>query len=308
MPLKDYYQILGVDKNADADTIKTAYRNLAKEHHPDANKGDRSAEKRFTEINEAYDVLGSDGNRRKYDSLVEQERTGRYHPPGGRNAQGFDDGVDWDAILSSLFGWEGGSYAAGHGGGFSFESFSRGDASDPFFGTDGVYTRNTSRKSLDVENTIRLTLREAYSGAEKTIRIAGKDQIRFRVPAGIRPGERIRLEGMGDEKDGRRGDRYLKVELTAEPGLSLDGLDVTLEREIAPWDAALGTSIKLSPLKDELTVKVQPGTRGGVKLRVRGQGYRDRDGNRGDLFVMLTIQNPDPLPEAAREAYRKLRK
>lgn len=308
MPIKDYYKALGVDKSADTDTIKTAYRKLAKEHHPDRNKGSKEAEQRFTEINEAYDVLGSEENRKKYDSLVEQQRTGRYTPPGGRSGAGYDD-VNWDEILSQMFGWEGGSYAAGHspfGGGFSFESFSNGDPDDPFFGDGGVYTRRTSRRSLDITNTIRVPLRDAFVGAEKTIRISGGEPLRFRVPAGIRSGEAIRLEGLGNtDSKGNKGDRLLVIELTAETGLSLDGLDIIVDREITPWDAALGTTIKLAPLKEEISIKVKPDTRSGMRLRVRAHGYRDRDGRRGDLYVSLTVQNPSSLPEEIREAYEK---
>ncbi|MDR1569301.1 MAG: DnaJ domain-containing protein [Oscillospiraceae bacterium] len=318
MPIKDYYKVLGVEKTADATAVKTAYRKLAKDHHPDRNNGSKDAEQRFTEINEAYDVLGNEENRKKYDALVEQERTGRFHPQSGRASQGFEDGVDWDEILSAMFGWEGGSYAAGHSrnrGGFSgyspeysFEGFANGDPDDPFFGEGGVYTRVGGRGSLNVENTIQVSLKEAFAGAEKTIRIAGSEPVRFQIPAGAQPGERIRLEGMGgSDAKGNRGDRILKIELTAEPGLTLDGLNVTVEREISPWDAALGATLTLSPLKEELSVRVQAGARSGMKLRVRGQGYRDRSGRRGDLFVSLTIQNPSPLPEYVRAAYDKAR-
>ncbi|MDR1261941.1 MAG: DnaJ domain-containing protein [Oscillospiraceae bacterium] len=314
VPIKDYYKILGVEKNADQNAIKSRFRKLAKELHPDVNPGDKDAEKKFTEISEAYDVLGSADNRKKYDALVEQQRSGRFHAPGGVQysyAGGMgDDGVDWDAILSTMFGWEGGSYAAGRRGasdgdsGYEFEGFRGFQDSGGIFGGDSRFN-----SALDIENMIQVPLKEAFTGAEKTIRIAGKDQVRFKIPAGIQPGERVRLDSLGKEDgSGRRGDRLLKIELTAETGVALDGINLTVEREIAPWDAALGTTLPLSPLDKEIKVKVKPGTRGGTVLRVRGQGYIDRAGRRGDLLVKLTIQNPAALPEAARKAYEEIHK
>ena len=195
--------------------------------------------------------------------------------------------IDWDDILSQMFGWTGGSFAAGRspfgrGGGFAYES-------------------------LDVENTIRVPLREAFIGAEKTIRIGGTEQVKFRIPAGIQPGERIVLPGKGKAgQDGRRGDRLLRIELTGAEGLVLDGLDLRMAHEIPPWDAALGTTLEITPLDKQLSVKVKPDARSGMKLRVAGQGYRDRSGNRGDLFIELVIQNPRTLPAEVAEFYKTM--
>jgi curved DNA-binding protein len=308
VPIKDYYKILGVEKNADQAAVKSRFRKLAKELHPDVNGGDKDAERKFTEVSEAYDVLGNADNRKKYDTLVEQQRSGRFNAQGaGQYSYGGmgEDGIDWDAILGAMFGWEGGSYTPGNHGagggssGYDFEGFRGFGDMGGVFGGDSRYN-----SPLDIENTIQVPLKEAFTGTEKTIRIGGKDQVRFTVPAGIQPGERIRLDGLGREDgNGRRGDRLLKVELTAETGLSLDGINLTAERELTPWDAALGATLPLSPLDKEIKVKVKPGTRGGTVLRARGQGYRDRDGRRGDLLVKLTIQNPAPLPESVRRAY-----
>jgi curved DNA-binding protein len=305
LPIKDYYKILGVDKAADQSAIKTRFRKLAKELHPDTHPGDKDAEKKFTEVSEAYDVLGNDANRKKYDALVEQQRSGRFRP-GGNAAYSYssgmgDDGIDWDAILSTMFGWEGGSYAAG----------GRDSRDDPFasggFGGMGeMFGGDMARfnSTLDIENTIQVPLKEAFTGTEKTIRIAGKDAVRFRIPAGVQPGERVRLDGQGKEDaSGRRGDRLLRIELTAETGLSLEGINIIAAKDITPWDAALGTTISLTPLDKEIKVKVKPGAKSGSTLRVRGQGYRDRSGHRGDLMVKITIQNPDILPDAIRGAY-----
>ena len=159
--------------------------------------------------------------------------------------------------------------------------------------------------------TMYAVLLNAKSGdadALKSVKLAisGGEPLRFRVPAGIRSGEAIRLEGLGNtDSKGNKGDRLLVIELTAETGLSLDGLDIIVDREITPWDAALGTTIKLAPLKEEISIKVKPDTRSGMRLRVRAHGYRDRDGRRGDLYVSLTVQNPSSLPEEIREAYEK---
>lgn len=306
MPMKDYYSVLGVDKAATSDQIKSAYRKLAKEFHPDRNK-DKGAEAKFTEINEAYDVLGDDDKRRKYDNVKEQARTGTYRAPNGA----YSSDVNWDEVLSNIFGWEGGSYAASHGAGrrgFSFNSFSRGNADDPFFGDDGIYTRQGGRQpqSLDVVNNIRVTMKEAFEGAKRTISINGREKTVFQIPRMSPEGTVITLPGMGNANDrNERGDRRLVLEIETEPGVTLSGGDITVERDITPWDAALGTKIVVAPLSDEISVNVKPGARSGMKLRVPRQGFVDKRGNRGDLFVKLTIQNPSVIPSDILEAYKK---
>ncbi|MDR2504798.1 MAG: DnaJ domain-containing protein [Oscillospiraceae bacterium] len=244
MPIKDYYQVLGVEKDAKPDAIKSAYRKLAKKHHPDANRGSKDAEKKFGEINEAYEVLGNDENRRKYDDMVEQQKSGRYAPPSGFSNVTYEGGdYDWDSILSQMFGFDhnyGGTSATGSFKGYDFSPFSRGDASDPFFGNDGVYTKK-------------------------------------------------------------------KAPTKREP----EELDVTVNRDLTPWDAALGTTVSVSVTMagqtNTIEAQVPPNTKSGTKLRIKGYGKPGAKGTRGDLYVLITIQNPNPLPENVREFYSKIR-
>ncbi|MEG0766337.1 MAG: J domain-containing protein, partial [Clostridia bacterium] len=171
----------------------------------------------------------------------------------------------------------------------------------------GSYEQNfRAHESLDVENTITVPLREAYEGTQKSIRIAGEEVLQFSIPAGIQPDERICLRARGRMgKSGRRGDRYLRIAFSADDQMTLEGLDIHMTRDIMPWDAALGATLDILPLTQHLRVKVKPGTRSGVKLRLAGQGYRDKQGRRGDLYLTLVVQNPAHLTPELTTLYQQ---
>lgn len=293
---KDYYAILGVDKKATSDEIKKAYRKLAKKYHPDIAGNTKENVDKFKEISEAYEILSSDENRRKYDQLMDDIRSGR-NPYGsgagggpGADWQTYTSGSaggfgDWDDILSQFFGMGADSYSSG------------------FARSRGV----KHQTSLDVENIITVSLRDAYTGGRKTIRLDDGKTVDFNLPAGVLAGERIKLSGLGRVgADGRKGNRILQVEIARDDELDLNGLDVTMKLTIAPWTAALGGKADVRPFDSRITVQIPAGSRAGQRLRVPGQGYRDRQGRRGDLYLQLTIQNPSYISSEMRELYRKL--
>lgn len=295
---KDYYAILGVDKKATSDEIKKAYRKLAKKYHPDVAGNTKENVDKFKEISEAYEILSNDENRRKYDQLMDDIKHGR-NPygaaaggPGGTGgwhtytstggAGGFGD---WDDILSQFFGMGADSYSSGFARSRGFKS----------------------QTSLDVENIITVSLRDAYAGGKKTIRLDDGKTVDFNLPAGVLAGDRIKLTGLGRTgPDGRKGNRILQVEIAKDDELDLNGLDVTMNVSVAPWTAALGGKIDVRPFDSRITVQIPANSRGGQRLKVRGQGYRDRQGRRGDLYLKLEIQNPSYISSEMRDLYQKL--
>lgn len=295
---KDYYAILGVDKKATSDEIKKAYRKLAKKYHPDVAGNTKENVDKFKEISEAYEILSNDENRRKYDQLMDDIKHGRnpygaaaggsggaggwhtYTSTGG--AGGFGD---WDDILSQFFGMGADSYSSGFARSRGFKS----------------------QTSLDVENIITVSLRDAYAGGKKTIRLDDGKTVDFNLPAGVLAGDRIKLTGLGRTgPDGRKGNRILQVEIAKDDELDLNGLDVTMSVSIAPWTAVLGGKIDVRPFDSRITVQIPANSRGGQRLKVRGQGYRDRQGRRGDLYLKLEIQNPSYISSEMRDLYQKL--
>ncbi len=295
---KDYYAILGVDKKATSDEIKKAYRKLAKKYHPDVAGNTKENVDKFKEISEAYEILSNDENRRKYDQLMDDIKHGRnpygaaaggsggaggwhtYTSTGG--AGGFGD---WDDILSQFFGMGADSYSSGFARSRGFKS----------------------QTSLDVENIITVSLRDAYAGGKKTIRLDDGKTVDFNLPAGVLAGDRIKLTGLGRTgPDGRKGNRILQVEIAKDDELDLNGLDVTMNVSVAPWTAALGGKIDVRPFDSRITVQIPANSRGGQRLKVRGQGYRDRQGRRGDLYLKLEIQNPSYISSEMRDLYQKL--
>ena len=296
---KDYYAILGVDKKATSDDIKKAYRKLAKKYHPDIAGNTKENVDKFKQLSEAYEILSNEENRRKYDQLMDDIKNGR-NPYGGGASAGQGAGGwhtyttngggaggfgDWDDILSQFFGMGADTYSSGFGRSRGFRS----------------------QTSLDVENIITVSLRDAYAGGKKTIRLDDGKTVDFTLPAGVLAGERIKLNGLGRVgQDGRRGNRILQVEIAKDDELDLNGLDVTMRVSVTPWAAALGGKIDVKPFDNRITVQIPAGSRGGQRLKVRGQGYRDRQGRRGDLYLKLDIQNPAYISPEMRRLYQQL--
>lgn len=311
---KDYYATLGVSRDASAEEIKKAFRQLARRYHPDVAKDKAAAEARFKEINEAYEVLSDPEKRRKYDRLGADwqayEGAGAGAPPGwggggGARPQGFARG--WSATGTGPGGWQ---YHFGGTTGFSdfFEQFfgtRRGGAYSDFFGGGAGAAPEGSHAGADTEADLLVTLEEALHGGERIVRLERMDprsgttetrNLRVRIPAGVRDGQRLRIAGQGEAGagGGPDGDLYLRVRFAAHPDYRVQGDDLYYELELAPWEAVLGATVE-APLPGgrQARVRVPPGTGSGQQLRLRGFGLPKRDGGRGDLYATISISVPD---------------
>ena len=308
---RDYYETLGVSKTASEDEIRTAFRKLARKHHPDVAKDKKTAEEKFKEINEAYEVLSDPEKRKKYDQLgADWNQPGGFQPPPGWGAQqpgggfyqygGTDGGVEFE------FG----------GTGFSdfFEAFFGGGRGRSAFGGFGGRPATAERGS-DVEADIMVTLEEALHGSTRTVslRRAGSNKVetyQVRIPRGVHEGQRIRLAGQGEAgaRGGKSGDLFLRVRLARHPDFTVEGSDLIHEVKTAPWQAVLGTELRVPTLEKTVRLKVPPGTQGGQRFRLRGQGLPGISGERGDLYVVVQMNVPKKLTDREREIWSELAK
>jgi curved DNA-binding protein len=305
---RDYFKVLGVDRGADADTIKRSFRKLARQYHPDVNPGDANAEARFKEISEAYEVLSDPEKRRRY------EQFGQYWnqmggPAGGpAGAAGFD--VDFgrygnfDEFINDLLGRFGAGGAGAYGGmpgGFGFGSGFPGG----FAGARSA-TR-TSQANLDAEATIQLSFSDAFRGCERTLAV-NEERVQVRIPAGVKNGSRLRLKGKGNLQPGtgRRGDLYLTIQLQPHPIWRLDGDQLRAELPLSLDELALGGEVTVATPDGDATVLVPPGLSPGRSLRLKGKGWPLR-GGRGDLLLTPTLKMPDHLSDRERQLLEELR-
>jgi curved DNA-binding protein len=291
MKYKDYYKILGVQRGASEDEIKKAYRKLARKYHPDVSK-EAQAKEKFQEASEAYETLRDKDKRAAYDSLGSGFRPGQdFRPPpdwfdrfGGGKAEDLH-GVD----LSELFE--------------SMGIFGRAQRRSPFGG------RRSAFPGEDLEVPVRLTLEEAFRGAERTVQLDG-GAFTARIPRGATDGQRLRLRGKGGPgvNGGPPGDLYLQIALQPHPLFRASGHDLELEVPVAPWEAALGAEIEVPTLEGRVKMKVPPGSKSGQKLRLAGKGLPLPGGGAGDLYAILGIALPATLTEREKELYEELRK
>jgi DnaJ-class molecular chaperone len=320
---RDYYEVLGVPKTATEDEIKTAYRKLARKYHPDVNPGDKSAEEKFKEINEAYEVLSDADKRKRYDQLGQNWKAGQdFRPPpewegahveygdlgdlfgGGRGQSGFSD------FFESLFG---GRRSARGGAGFAM-------------------------RGQDIEAEIPLTLEEAHRGVKRSITLQSVEtcpdckgsgvkngktcptcrgagviprpkSLEVTIPAGVRDGSVIRLAGQGEPgtNGASTGDLLLHVRIRPHRLFAIAGEDdVQIELPVAPWEAALGAKVMAPTLDGPVEMKIPAGAQGGQRLRLRGQGLNRRGGGRGDEYVKIKIVIPPTLAPQEKELFEKL--
>ncbi len=297
---KDYYDVLGVSRDASQDDIKRAYRKAAAKHHPDRNPDDPSAEDRFKEINEAYTALSDPEKRKVYDAYG---RTGRVPPQGGGFAGAPGGGQVWTNVdpdtfagfsdfFQSLFGG-----SAGMGGGFAGAPGGARVGGDPFADLRGA----RAAAPAPAEGDLALDLHRAYHGGEVAITVGGR-RVTVTVPAGVRPGTTLRLRGQAPSG----GDLHLKIRLRPSGGLRLDGDDVHTTIAVPDHLAALGGSVEVPTLAGPVDLTIPPGSSGGRVLRLRGQGWPTKGGGRGDQHVHLRVSVPATLDDAQREAYRTL--
>jgi curved DNA-binding protein len=305
---RDYYETLGVSKTASEDEIRSAFRKLARKYHPDVAKDKKTAEEKFKQINEAYEVLSDPEKRRKYDQLGENwNQPGGFQPPpqwGGGQSGGFRWGSGDNGGVEFEFG----------GTGFSdfFEAFFGGGRGRSAFG--GFQQRGAmAERGSDVEADIMVTLEEALHGSTRqvSLRRAGSkktETYQVKIPRGVREGQRIRLAGQGEagERGGKSGDLFLRVRLARHPDFSVEGSDLVHEVKIAPWQAVLGDQMIVPTLEGSARLKLPPGTQGGQRFRLRERGLPGVSGQRGDLYVVVQISVPKKLSEREREIWDQL--
>jgi molecular chaperone DnaJ len=337
---KDYYRILGVDRNADEKVIKSAYRKLARKHHPDVAKGPGAADK-FKEINEAYEVLSDPEKRRRYDSLGPDWQSYTQQPRGGQPGGGFPGGFHveygnaediggFSDFFRTIFGDLGARTRAGRPGQTAdYEGFE-----DLLGGRGG---RASRRRGDDIQANVDISLDEAFNGARKSFslevdepcpvchgsgNVDGKPcatchgsgwqrarrQLEVKIPAGVRTGQRVRVAGEGGGAAGGRGDLYLVVNVAPHPLFERKSDDLHLELPITAPEAALGTSIEVPTLRGRVSMKIPPGTSSGRTFRLPGYGMpRVKGGGSGDELVRAKIVVPTSLTPEERELYTKLK-
>jgi curved DNA-binding protein len=325
MDFKDYYSTLGVSKTATDKELKQAFRKLARKYHPDVNSSDKSAESKFKEINEAYEVLGDPAKRKKYDELGANWRAYENVAPGGAGGPGFG----WNVNAG---GQPGGGYRTmsedemremfGDGSPFSdfFQTFFGGGGAG-FGGGDvrggpGRGGRTRARAGRDIEQELQLALEDAYHGALRrlTMRLDGKARsVDVRIPAGVGDGSRVRVAGEGEPGSGGgpAGDLYLRVRLTAHPNFERKGQDLYRRVQIPLTTAVLGGEVDVQTIAGKsLRLKVPPATQNGQVFRLRGHGMPivGKPAEHGDLFATADVLLPRQLTPEQRAHFEALQK
>src|SRR5690625_2637422 len=290
---KDFYAILGVDKDASDAEIKKAYRKLARKYHPDANPDDAAAEQRFKEITEANTVLSDPKQRQEYDQLRAMGSGARFAGGTGGGQAGFED------IFSGLFGQAGG----GRQGGFS-DIFGGFGSPGGGFGGGGFQQQPT--KGPDIKTGITISFAESIRGVTTHVTTSYGAGQEVRIPAGIKDGQTVRVKGKGQQGSGGRGDLKVKVSVASHPVFERDGHDIRMKVPVSFDEAVLGTTIEIPTLDGTVKIGVPAGSSSGRVLRLRGRGVKTAK-QTGDLLVELVIAVPDKLNDAAQaavEAYR----
>jgi len=300
MEYKDYYTLMGVKRDATQDEIKRAYRKLARKYHPDVSK-EAGAEDKFKELGEAYEVLKDPEKRTAYDQLGANWKAGQdFRPP-----------PDWDAG----FEFSGGGFTGGDASSYS-------DFFETLFGQgfEGVHRRAAGfhARGEDHHARVLIDLEDAFHGSTRTItlRVPEVDaqghvrtrerSLNIKIPRGIRPGQQIRLAGQGAPGMGQggAGDLYLEVEFRPHPLYQAEGGDLYLNLPVAPWEAALGATVKLPTPGGPVDLKIPAGSASGRKLRLKGRGIPGR--SPGDLYVVLQVVLPPVDSEQAKNLYREM--
>ena len=292
---KDYYDVLGVARNASDAEIKKAFRTLARKYHPDVAKDKTTAEEKFKEINEANEVLSDPEKRRKYDELGANwnhperqpaQPQGGYAGGPGYGSEFHFDGTGFSDFFEQFFGSRGrpsAGFGQAGGGGWEAETF--------------------AQPGQDIEGDILVTLEEILRGSTRTIRLQRTDPrtgqsttqtLRVRIPPGVREGQLIRLAGKGQEGigGGASGNLYLRVKFAQHPDFRVRGADLYYDLELAPWEVVLGAAVQLRTLDGMVSLKIPAGSVAEQQFRLRGKGLPTGNGSRGDLYAVVSIEVP----------------
>jgi len=323
MQYKDYYRILGVNRDASQEEIRKKYRKLAAKYHPDKNPDDPSAEKKFKELGEAYEVLKDPEKRKLYDKVGSDWK--RYQQSGaqshdfdwsryanrGRQGRQYRTNVNFEDIFG---GRQGGSGT----GGFSsfFETLFGGG--DPFGAArpqqqqqkTSAGERRSQPVSKDQEHVVSVSLKEAFEGTEKQFRING-EKIKVKIPAGIQDGKKLKLKGKGGISStltgSKRGDLYLKIKIREEGGYRLKGKDIYYDHPIDLYTAVLGGETRVPTFSGNIKLNIPAGTSGGKLFRLKGYGMPGmNNGKKGNLYVRTNIDIPENLSEKEMDLFKKL--
>ncbi len=313
---KDYYSILGVDKNASREQIQKAFRKLARKYHPDVNPGDKTAEDKFKEINEAHEVLSDPEKRKKYDAMVEDyQRYGRWTGAAGSRGAG-------------------GPYTTGDGSQYQYYTISEEDLEDLFGGQSpfssffetyfgkgagpgtgervraGGGARQRVQPAQDIESPIDVTLAEAYQGGSRIFELTEADgstrRLEVKIPAGVDEGSRIRIAGQGAQGSAGRGDLYLRVHVLPDPHFSREGTTLRTQVDVALAAAMLGGEARVStPDGRQLLLRIPAGTANGRSFRLRGKGmpHLGKPEQRGDLYAEAKVVLPTSLNDEQRRLF-----
>jgi curved DNA-binding protein len=310
MEYKDYYEILGVSRDADQKEIKRAFRRLARKYHPDVNPEDEHAEERFKEINEAYEVLSDPEKRRKYDQLGQE--WSRY-----RQTSGGPEGFDWSQWTTQP---SGGRVHVQYGtpedlqdlfgGGSPFSDF----FTQIFGGVGGrpggATARPRPRRGQDLEQEVMISLDEAYHGTSRVLEKDGR-RLEVRIPPGARTGTRVRMSGEGGPgtAGGAPGDLYLRVNVVSNGLFEQRGDDLTVTVDVDLYTALLGGEAEVPTPQGAVMLRIPPGTQNGQTFRLRGQGMPrlSRPEEHGDLYAKVNVRLPESLSERERELFEELR-
>ncbi len=291
--MRDPYEVLGVQRGASAAAIKSAYRKLAKKHHPDANKGDPKAANRFAEINSANEIIGDEDKRKQFDrGEIDADGKPRFQgfPGGGAGARGGPGGFEsynfrtgpgggaggsFEDILNSMFG------NAARGG-------ARGGRSGPFeFDTGGVGL------DLDLSVAMTVSLEESVNGGEKRVRLPTGRELNVKIPAGVASGQQIRLKGQGETAQGHPpGDLLITVTVAPHPFFKVDGIDLRIDLPVTLYEAVLGGKVRVPTLGSAVELSIPKNTSSGRTFRLKGKGL-PKAGATGDLYVITRIILPD---------------
>jgi DnaJ-class molecular chaperone len=294
--MRDPYEVLGVQRDASAAAIKSAYRKLAKKHHPDNNKDDPKAASRFSEVNSANEIVGDEDKRKQFDrGEIDADGKPRFQGfpggaggprggfeqsfRGGPGAQGFGGGGGFEDILNSMFGGAGTATRGrpGRGGAQTFE-----------FDTGGF-----AQPDLDLSVSMTVSLEESVKGAEKRVRLPSGKELNVKVPAGVTAGQQIRLKGQGESAPGQRpGDLLITITITPHPFFKIDGSDLRVDLPITLYEAVLGGKVRAPTLGGAVELSIPKNTSSGRVFRLKGKGL-PKTGGSGDLYITTKIMLPD---------------
>lgn len=319
MEYRDYYQLMGVARTATADEIKKSYRRLARKYHPDVSK-EKDAEKKFKEVQEAYEVLKDPEKRAAYDQLGSDYKQGQqFRPP-----------PDWGSGFEFRGGPRQGRTRAGGAGAAHTEEFEEAEGFSDFFsslfgargftgGAAGGFGGAGARTARDHHARVDIDLEEAYAGTTRTLELKRPDlkpdgtldlkvhTVRVTIPAGVTDGQLIRLAGQGEQSPGggKPGDLYLEVHMKPNRLYQLEGRDVTLTLPITPWESALGATVTVPTLGGGVEMRIPPNSQSGQKMRLRGRGLPGQ--TPGDQFVQLKIVVPPANTPEAKAVFEEMK-